>query len=157
MSQDEANSFGNHGHGGQPCQRAPRQRVLKSGLAAFNEQFSAVPCTVRNQSETGARLIFGDVSLVPRRFILHLSIDGFKVECERVWVAGNECGVRFVGERSHTPYARSQVLKPSEQALSERVMQELEMRDAAHGDAGRDFVPVRTGPRPNGPTFGRRH
>lgn len=38
--------------------RASRKRVLKGASAAFNHEFSAIPCTLRDVSETGARVIF---------------------------------------------------------------------------------------------------
>ena len=49
---------------------------------------------------------------MPDRFMLHVDIDGYKIECERVWQRGSECGVRFIGERQVTGKARQQVLTP---------------------------------------------
>ena len=37
--------------------RSSRNKVLKGAHVAFNNEFSAIPCTVRNVSETGARLV----------------------------------------------------------------------------------------------------
>ena len=102
-----------NGDGSGPADaRAARSKVLKGAHAAFNQEFSAIPCTLRNLSGSGARLIFEGGWFVPDRFTLHVDIDGYKVECERVWQKGSECGVRFVGEKIMTGKARQQVLTP---------------------------------------------
>lgn len=117
---------------------AHRQRVLKSARASFNDQFSAIPCVMRNVSETGARLQFEDMAIVPRVFTLFVDLDGYKVQCERVWQDGKSCGVRFVGEKIPTKVFRTQVLKSSETALGQQVMRELELRQREQ-----DFVAQR--------------
>ncbi|MFZ1814616.1 MAG: PilZ domain-containing protein [Rhizobiaceae bacterium] len=135
-----------------------RQRVLKTAIAAFNEQFSAIPCVVRNVSETGAKLEFEDPSIVPREFILHMELDGYKVKCERVWLSAKLCGVRFIGEKLPTRVHRSQMVKPSEEALSERMMRDIEMRNRLAA-AQSDEPSILRANRPSGPskpTFGRR-
>lgn len=97
-------------------QRVPRSRVLKGAHAAFNQEFSAIPCTVRDMSETGAKVKFNEGWFVPDRFTLFIEVDGIKVDCERVWFRGTECGVRFVGPVTRTGSYRPQVLKPYEPA-----------------------------------------
>jgi len=120
--------------GAGPGARTARTRVLKGAHAAFNQEFSAIPCQIRNISDTGARLIFEGGWFVPDRFMLHVDIDGYKIECARVWHKGSECGVRFTGERIATGRARQQVIAP-------------EARDA--GSARPDPAP-HSGPRPGG-------
>lgn len=95
-------------------QRALRTRVLKGAHAAFNQEFSAIPCIVRDMSDTGARLQFDEGWFVPPLFTLFVEIDGFKVECERVWHKGSSCGVRFIGEKIRIGSHRPQVIKPYE-------------------------------------------
>jgi len=96
-------------------ERAPRKRVLKGALAAFNEEFSAIPCTIRNISETGAKVQFEGGWFVPDRFTLHVKVDGYKAECERVWHRGSECGVRFTSEKIRTGAPRQQsILRQSD-------------------------------------------
>lgn len=106
-----------------------RQRVLKAAAAAFNLEFSSIPCVVRNISDTGARLEFPAGAAVPAHFVLHFEIDGYKIECERVWQKGNLCGVRFVSERKATRAFRHQVLSTSENALSENFKRDLAGRE----------------------------
>ncbi|MBU4542302.1 MAG: hypothetical protein KUA43_07705 [Hoeflea sp.] len=93
-------------------QRPPRHKVLKGAHVAFNSEFSAVPCTIRNMSETGSRIIIEGGWFIPEQFMLHVDIDGYKVECKRVWQRGSECGARFIGEKIKTGRARQQVLTP---------------------------------------------
>ncbi|MAZ84278.1 MAG: hypothetical protein CME90_11820 [Hoeflea sp.] len=90
--------------------RPQRARVLKGAHAAFNHEFSAVPCTVRDLSETGAKVHFEDGFIVPDRFTLFVEVDGIKVDCERVWLKGQNCGVRFIGPVTRTRAARPQVI-----------------------------------------------
>jgi len=92
--------------------RAVRSKVLKGGRIAFNAEFSAIPCTIRNISDTGAQLIVEGGWFIPDRFTLHVDIDGFKVDCQRVRQKGSECGVRFISERTLTGKPRQQVLTP---------------------------------------------
>ncbi len=92
--------------------RASRSKVLKGAHAAFNHEFSAIPCTLRDVSLTGARVIFEGGWFVPDHFTLHVDIDGYKIECERVWQRGSECGVRFISEKFITGKPRQQVLTP---------------------------------------------
>ncbi|MCB1455405.1 MAG: hypothetical protein KDJ48_01035 [Nitratireductor sp.] len=137
---------------------APRQRVLKTAKAAFNDQFSAIPCLMRNVSETGARLVFDNVGLVPRVFTLFVELDGYKVECERVWQEGKECGVRFCGEKQETRIRKVQVFGSSETALSERTLRDIETREKSLEPlAQRPGIVVRNSrPAAHRPVFGRR-
>ena len=92
--------------------REPRSRVLKGAHAAFNHEFSAIPCVVRDMSGTGAKVKFDEGWFVPERFTLFIDVDGIKVDCERVWFRGRDCGVRFVGPITQTGHSRAQVLNP---------------------------------------------
>ena len=50
----------------------PRHRVFKGGSLSFNKGYGALECVVRNQSEHGARLRFGETSAVPPQFDLRV-------------------------------------------------------------------------------------
>ncbi|PWW04396.1 PilZ domain-containing protein [Hoeflea marina] len=92
------------------AERALRRRVLKGALVAINHEFSSIPCTMRNLSDTGTRLDFEDGWFVPDRFFLFVDVDGYKIECERVWQKGKSCGVRFVGPKIPSGPQRQQAL-----------------------------------------------
>ena len=65
-----------------------RNRVLKSALAAYNSQFTTMPCVMRNVSEDGARLEFDELARVPASFVLHVGID----RNESVTLCGHQSG-----------------------------------------------------------------
>ena len=89
-------------------ERARRTRVFKGAHAAFNQEHSAVPCIVRDLSESGAKVEFNLGWIVPANFTLFVELDGFKVECEKVWHRGDLYGVRFTGPRIPTDLVRKQ-------------------------------------------------
>ncbi len=91
-----------------PMQRPMRKRALKGAYAAFNNEFSDVPCTLRDESETGAKLEFENGWWVPDRFTLFVEIDGYKVECEKVWHKGKIYGVQFTGPKETIATQRRQ-------------------------------------------------
>lgn len=93
-----------------PQGRERRFRVLKGAQAAFNQEHSAVPCIVRDLSENGAKIEFSLGWIVPSHFTLFVELDGFKVECEKVWHRGELYGVRFTGPRIPTEIVRRQRL-----------------------------------------------
>lgn len=76
-------------------QRAtPRQRVLKGGRIVINDGFSTFQCTVRNLSETGARVKIASIVGIPDSFELAMD-DGRKYACTVVWKTATELGVKF--------------------------------------------------------------
>lgn len=89
-------------------ERSPRTRVFKGAYAAFNQEHSAIPCIVRDISESGAKIQFDLGWIVPSRFTIFIELDGVKVDCEKVWHRGNLYGVKFISERSVTNFARLQ-------------------------------------------------
>ncbi|MCY1667599.1 PilZ domain-containing protein [Rhizobium sp. SL86] len=95
--------------------RAERRRVLKAAYAAFNGLHSAVPCTIRDISESGARLSFEVGWVVPKVFTLFVELDGYKVDCEKMWHKGRIYGVRFTSAKEITKIRRKQVLEMYEE------------------------------------------
>ncbi|UJW85238.1 PilZ domain-containing protein [Devosia sp. SL43] len=73
---------------------APRQRTLKGGLIVINDGFSTFKCTVRNLSETGARLKVAGIIGIPDTFQLAMD-DGRKFACSIVWKTESEIGIKF--------------------------------------------------------------
>ena len=72
---------------------APRRRVLKAGSIVFGG--SAIDCTVRNLSETGAALDVVTPLFIPDRFTLLVLTDQSKRPCRIVWRKEKRIGVRF--------------------------------------------------------------
>ncbi len=72
-----------------------RRRQLKSGMIFYNLRSFTLPCTVRDISETGARLRVDGTLVAPDTFELNIELDGLWADCEVVWRRGNEIGVHF--------------------------------------------------------------
>jgi hypothetical protein len=87
------------GTGGEPLEdrRAfARRRVFKGAILSFNKGYGALECVVRNESENGALLSFGETSAVPPAFDLAVK-GGETVRHARVrWRTLSVVGVEFV-------------------------------------------------------------
>lgn len=95
---------------------AKRRRVLKGALIIFNDGKSRFSCTLRDISETGARLLVGQSFNLPARFDLLVEIDGMEAPCEIVRRQMGEIGVRFCSPPCHAAPVRPQVLGESNRA-----------------------------------------
>lgn len=74
--------------------RRPRQKTLLSG-EIMTGGGSVFTCSVRDISEYGARLCFGNAIWVPDRFKLSVNARGWVAQAEVRWRKGNEVGVEF--------------------------------------------------------------
>jgi hypothetical protein len=73
---------------------AQRHRVLKQGMLAFSGGGGA-DCTVRNLSESGARIEIANPVGLPACFTLVIAADHFLHHCHAVWSADRRIGVAF--------------------------------------------------------------
>ena len=71
-----------------------RRRVLKGGLVTFGG-LGVFEGVVRNLTDKGAMLSFGDTAGVPKAFDLAIS-DGAKRQVQMRWRSMNAVGVEFV-------------------------------------------------------------
>ncbi len=94
--------------------RSARRRLLKSGTICFNGRHSTLPCTVRDFSDGGAKLLSQGSVNVPDTFELNVELDGIWVSCEVVWRRGSEVGVRFTSPVEIAVPKRKQVLSCTE-------------------------------------------
>ena len=80
-----------------PAERRPktRKRVLLTGIVAYANGAHSFHCTIRNLSETGARLAVGNNAQFPSDFFLINIRDRVAYEAKLVWNRGNEIGVTF--------------------------------------------------------------
>ncbi len=70
-----------------------RRRVLRGARILFNQGYGAFECLVRNRSETGARLSFGDASGVPSLFEVEISGEQGRRQAFVRWRTLTEIGV----------------------------------------------------------------
>jgi hypothetical protein len=89
----------------------PRRRVLKGAIAAFNARHSTIPCTVRDISDTGCRLLISGAVAIPDTFELIVEIDGLVAPCEVVRRTNTEIGVRFTGPVERRAPLRAQIVQ----------------------------------------------
>ena len=99
--------------------RAPRRRVLLAGKLAYGEGLSC-NCAIREESETGARIIVGD-ELLPRQVVLVSVTRSIAYEAEIMWRRGKEAGLRF--HQAH-PLKSASVEASSQLRLARRLWTE---------------------------------
>ncbi len=75
---------------------APRHKVLKGATIRFNRGYAALECRVRNISDTGARLSFGETAAVPSEFDFYLGGAKAPVRATVRWRTMQDIGVQFV-------------------------------------------------------------
>ncbi len=68
------------------------------GRILFNNRSSVLSCTVRDLSETGARIYFADVSALPPEFELEIPSRGLRVRSWLAWSRGANHGAQFLEE-----------------------------------------------------------
>ncbi|HKQ11620.1 MAG TPA: PilZ domain-containing protein [Rhizomicrobium sp.] len=80
-----------------PAERRPkgRKRVLLTGIIAYANGAHSFHCTIRNLSETGARLAVGNNAQFPSDFYLINIRDRIAYNAKLVWNRGTEIGVTF--------------------------------------------------------------
>ncbi|MEQ1953170.1 PilZ domain-containing protein [Mesorhizobium yinganensis] len=79
-----------------PDRRASeRRRVLKGAKLTFNKGYGSFECVVRNVSDHGARLTFGDTSAIPSQFDLLISGEDRARRATVRWRSMTALGVSF--------------------------------------------------------------
>ncbi len=79
--------------------RARRPRVLLTGRLVFGEADLTVDCTIRDLTQTGARLKLSGPAALPARLTLIEVNSGRLHECEVSWRRLPEIGVSFLSSR----------------------------------------------------------
>jgi hypothetical protein len=72
--------------------------VLKRGKALLRSQKSLLDCTIRDQSEGGARLIIEHAIMLPDVFRLMNVSDGETIEVRVVWRQAGQVGVQYISQ-----------------------------------------------------------
>jgi hypothetical protein len=71
-----------------------RRRKLQAGKAILSKS-TIIDCTIRDLSETGARLEFSGPTQLPKEFVLRVAMTGAQAPVELMWQRGLSAGVRF--------------------------------------------------------------
>jgi hypothetical protein len=75
--------------------RSPRQRVLKGGKIAYANGSIVIDCTIRNLSDTGARLQVPTSVAIPDRFEFVEAASAKRRSATVMWRRGDLKGIRF--------------------------------------------------------------
>lgn len=103
-----------------------RGRTYLGARLAFNNQYCAVDCLVRNMSQNGAKLVFEGTVLLPGEFEITLPQKGESRRARIVWRAQDQVGINFLhsGGEAVVPIAMARRMKRLERdraALQARV------------------------------------
>lgn len=82
---------------------ARRQRVLKQGKILPPADLVGVDCTVRDISESGARLLCADPTRIPDEFRLVFQADRTMRDVRVMWRRDGQIGVQFTSEPRRAP------------------------------------------------------
>ncbi len=80
-----------------------RSRVLKDGkIVTLNNQ-SVIDCSVRDRSDSGARIRCAHQAAVPNNFRLMMPGDNTIRDAHVIWRRGDHLGIVFTGEACRAP------------------------------------------------------
>jgi len=82
---------------------APRARVLKGAKIVNMNQWSLLDCTVRDLSETGAKLICADPLSIANVFRFLLPSENTIRDARVIWRRDGMLGIEFTSEKTKAP------------------------------------------------------
>ncbi len=103
---------------------SPRSRTLLEGHIIYNNRLSRMECSVRDLSDTGARIVFAQPVKVPAQFELQIPKRKLVRQAQVMWYDGQNHGVMFLeneaSEPIRQPAAKSQgkILAPRKEPVS---------------------------------------
>jgi len=77
--------------------KVPRRRVLKEGKIVYADGLRVLDCTIRDISESGARLLIANTVGLPDAFLLYEKSSGVLHPATIAWRQANAIGVTFTG------------------------------------------------------------
>ena len=81
---------------------AHRSRTLKAAKVILTD-WTTMDCTIRDISEGGARLLFGDAFTLPEDFRILIVMSNTIVPAKLLWQRGLTAGVAFTGPEEPAP------------------------------------------------------
>jgi PilZ domain len=82
---------------------AARRKVLKAAKIITVDMKSVLDCTIRDMSETGAKLNVEVSSAIPAEFYFYLISDNSMRDAKTVWRRAGQIGVHFTSEPKPAP------------------------------------------------------
>ena len=77
--------------------KVPRRRVLKEGKIVYADGLRILDCTIRDLSDSGARLLIANTVGLPDAFLLYEKSSGVLRPASIAWRQANAIGVEFTG------------------------------------------------------------
>ena len=74
---------------------SPRRRALLAGLVVHSAGRFSFPCTIKDISESGIRIIFAAGSAVPSQIEVINRSNGMVYHCDVVWTTNIAAGLKF--------------------------------------------------------------
>lgn len=97
---------------------SPRSRTLLEGYIIYNNRLSRMECTVRDLSETGARIVFAQPVKVPAQFELQIPKRKLVRQAQVMWYDGQNHGVMFIEADASQPIREPSVPKTQGKVLA---------------------------------------
>lgn len=97
---------------------SPRSRTLLEGHIIYNNRLSRMECTVRDLSETGARIVFAQPVKVPAQFELQIPKRKLVRQAQVMWYDGQNHGVMFVEDEASQPIHKPSASKSQGKVLA---------------------------------------
>jgi hypothetical protein len=83
--------------------KSARARVLKGAKIVAMKQWTLVDCTVRDMSETGARIVCGDQMAVATEFRFLLPSENSIRDARVIWRRDDAIGIEFTSPKTRAP------------------------------------------------------
>jgi hypothetical protein len=99
---------------------SPRSRTLLEGHIIYNNRLSRMECTVRDLSETGARIMFEQPVKVPAQFELQIPKRKLVRQAQVMWYDGQNHGVMFLDDEAGQSIRKALGTKPQGKVLAVR-------------------------------------
>ncbi|HEY8580193.1 MAG TPA: PilZ domain-containing protein [Beijerinckiaceae bacterium] len=84
-------------------ERSPRVRTMLGAKLVYANGRMSAPCTIRNMSSTGAKIMLEGALPLPQDFELFVPQKNLKLNARLVWRNGLEIGVSFVAAEAPEP------------------------------------------------------
>lgn len=108
--------------------RAERKRTFIAGRMRFGRGALSSPCTVREMSDTGARITFEPGVTLPQTFTLEIPGRDFTREVELRWRHGESAGVAFIPAEQPEPVDAETRIRQLEEENAKLRIQVRELR-----------------------------
>lgn len=86
-----------------PPKPALRTRTFLKGVVYYDNRRASIDCTIRDLSDTGARIVFSTMVVVPDNFELHIPQKQMTLPAQVRRRDEYEVGVSFEDQRSNEP------------------------------------------------------